>query len=112
MFDRNLRSVREVTMDRARRANNISEARGNAFLFSLVGRKRPAVRRSIEDVAIDEPAVIRRGQGVRQPKKVKRALVEFQNRVRDMHEEYERGEREMETFDRGVARAMKAWRER
>ena len=57
---------------------------------------------------MDEAAVIRHDQGTRNPEEVKRALVEFQNRVRNICEEYERGERDMETFTRGVARAMKA----
>ena len=110
MFDRNLWNMRQVTMDRGHRTNNISEAWNNAF-FSLVGHKHPTVWRSIEgfkkDVAMDEAVVVHHEQGMRQPKKVKRTLVEFQNRVRNMCEEYERGERDMETFIRGVARAMK-----
>ena len=110
MFGRNLWNMRQVTMDRGHRTNNISEAWGNAF-FSLVGHKHPTVWRSIEgfkkDVAMDEAVVVHHEQGVRQPKKVKRTLVEFQNRVRNMCDEYERGERDMETFIRGVARATK-----
>ena len=111
MFDRNLWNMRQVTLDRARKTNNISDARSNAF-FSLVGHKRPKVWRSIggfkKDVAMDEEVLIHHDRGMRRPKKVKRALVEFQNRVRNMCEEYERGERDMETSIRGVAWAMKA----
>ena len=110
MFDRNLRNMREVTMGRAQRTNNISDSRDNAF-FPLVGHKHPTLWRSIEwfkkDAALDEAVIIHREQGARQPKKVKRTLVESQNRVRNMCEDYERGERDMEEFIRGVARAMK-----
>ena len=111
MFDRNLWNMRDVTMDRAHSANNISEDRNNAF-FSLVGHRRPKVWKSIEgfrkDVAIDESVVIHHDQGMTQPKKVGRALVEFQNRVRNMCEDYKRGSSDMEPFIRGVAGAMKA----
>ena len=63
--------VRPKPADRARRANNVSGARGNAFFFfvffSLVGHKHPAVWRSVEgfkkDVAIDKAAVIHHDQG-------------------------------------------------
>ena len=86
MCGRNLRNMREVTMGRAHRTNNISDALENAF-SALVGQKRPMVWRSIggfgKDFAMDEAAVIHRDQDQRHPEKVKRPLVE-----------YERGERE------------------
>ena len=111
MFPPELWNVRGVTMNHGHRANNISEAWNNAFL-SLVGHKHPSVWKAIDgfrkDTAYDEAVVTHEDQGQRQPKKSKRALVEFQNRVRNICEYHQAGRRGMGGFLRGVARSMKA----
>ena len=80
----------------ARRTSKISEARNNAPPLLRVRRQRPEVWRSVrglKDVAMEEAAVTHRDQRQRHPKKANRALVEFQNMVRAMFEEYDSGSR-------------------
>ena len=111
MFPPGLWNVRGVTINRGRLANNISEAWGNAIL-SLVGRKRPIVWKAIDgprkDTAYDKEVATHEAHRQRHPKKLKRALVEFQNRARDLCEDHQDGRGGLGDFARGVARSTNA----
>ena len=111
MFPPELWGARDVTMSRGHRTNNISEAWNDAFL-PVVGQKHPSVWNTMDGfrkhTAYDEAVVTHEDQGQRQPKNLKRTLVEFQNRVRNLCEDHQAGRRDMGDFLRGVAGSMKA----
>ena len=53
-----------------------------------------------------DDVVMRQEKAKRQPGRWRRIVVEFQNMVRNIPDDRERGERDMEAFSRGVAGSM------
>ena len=98
-------------MGRAHRTNNISEEWNNDC-FSLVGHRRHPVWICVDgfkkDDAMGDDVVIDHEHG-QVAEGSEADTNEFQDRVRIMFSEYERGGRDMGTFTRGVARAMAAF---
>ena len=100
-------NVRDATMNDGHRTNNICEGRNNGFA-NLVGHKHPSVWQLVDkmrhDNGLAEAVASQHDMGQAPRKRAKRALVEFQVRMRTLCAEYQNGQRALESFLRAAGR--------
>ena len=103
-------NVRDATMDDGRRTNNICEVWNNGFA-NLVGHKHPSVWQLVDKMrhgsGLAEAVASQHDMGQAPRKRAKRALVEFQVRMRKLCAEYQNGQRAIESFLRAASRNVR-----